>query len=70
MSSNIPQQTGASARAMSIAGIVLGTAAIIFAPIILGPIGAILGFLAQKRGDKPLGLYVAPDASPPPLPVR
>ncbi|MFB9314610.1 hypothetical protein [Nocardioides plantarum] len=47
-----------SARAMSIIGIVLGVIALLFLPIILGPIGAILGFVANSKGDKPLGLYV------------
>ena len=47
-----------SARVMSIVGAVLGGLAILFLPIILGPIGAVLGFVAYSKGDKPLGLYV------------
>jgi hypothetical protein len=50
--------TSGSARTMSIIGIVLGVIAIFILPIILGPIGAVLGFVANSKGDKPLGLWV------------
>ena len=36
----------------------LGVLALIVLPIVLGPIGAVLGFVANSKGDKPLGLYV------------
>lgn len=45
-------------RTLSIIGIVLGVLALVVLPIILGPIGAVLGFVANSKGDKPLGLYV------------
>ena len=45
-------------RTLSIVGAVLGVLAIIVLPIILGPIGAILGFVGYNKGDKPFGLYV------------
>ena len=58
MSNHSPATSvSSSARTMSIIGIVLGVIAL-FLPIILGPIGAILGFVANSKGDKPLGLYV------------
>lgn len=55
-----PQPTGASsnARVFSIVGAVLAVLALIVLPIVLGPIGAILGFVGYSKGDKPFGLYV------------
>ena len=55
-----PSATTASkpGRVLSIIGAVLGVIAILFLPIIVGPIGAILGFVGYSKGDKPLGLYV------------
>ncbi len=47
-----------SARVMSIIGIVLAAIAVFLFPIIFGPIGAVLGFVAYAKGDKPLGLIV------------
>jgi hypothetical protein len=47
-----------SARILSIVGAVLAVVALLFVPIVLGPIGAILGFIAYSKGDKPFGLYV------------
>lgn len=59
MSNHVPPTTAnSSARVMSIIGIVLGVIAVFVLPIILGPIGAILGFVANSKGDKPLGMYV------------
>jgi hypothetical protein len=59
MTTNTPVPAVSSGtRAMSIVGIVLGVIAIFFLPIILGPIGAVLGFVAYNKGDKPLGLWV------------
>lgn len=58
MSTHQPATGTSSARTMSIIGIVLGVAALLILPIVLGPIGAILGFVANSKGDKPLGLYV------------
>jgi hypothetical protein len=45
-------------RTLSIVGAVLGALAILFLPIVLGPIGAVLGFVAYSKGDRPLGMYV------------
>ncbi len=55
-----PQPTGASsnARVFSIVGAVLAVLALIVLPIVLGPIGAILGFVGYSKGDEPFGLYV------------
>ncbi|MDQ1105572.1 ABC-type thiamine/hydroxymethylpyrimidine transport system permease subunit [Nocardioides zeae] len=43
-------------RVMSIIGIVLGFVALLFVPIIVGPVGAVLGFVAYAKGDR-LGLW-------------
>lgn len=56
MSGTNPATTNNSARTMSIIGIVFGVIAIFILPIILGPIGAVLGFVANSKGDKPLGM--------------
>lgn len=48
--------TQSTGRTLSIVGIVLGVLAIVILPIILGPIGAILGFLGYRKGDR-LGLW-------------
>lgn len=45
-------------RTFSIIGAVLAVLAIVVLPIILGPIGAVLGFVGYSKGDKPFGLYV------------
>jgi hypothetical protein len=55
-----PQQgssTG-SARIFSIIGAVFDVVALVLFPIVFGPIGAVLGFVAYSKGDKPLGLWV------------
>ncbi len=36
----------------------LAALALVFVPIVLGPIGAVLGFVANSEGDKPYGMYV------------
>ncbi|MBS45458.1 MAG: hypothetical protein CMH83_20260 [Nocardioides sp.] len=56
--SNTTPAASCSARTMSIIGIVLGVLAIFLLPIVLGPIGAALGFVANAKGDKPFGMYV------------
>ncbi|MEO9322744.1 hypothetical protein ABFT23_04585 [Nocardioides sp. C4-1] len=58
MSQTAPHSTSSAARTMSIIGIVLGVLAVFVLPIILGPIGAVLGFVANSKGDRPLGMYV------------
>jgi len=45
-------------RTLSIIGAVLAVVAIFVLPIILGPVAAVLGFVANSKGDKPLGMYV------------
>lgn len=55
MSQTAPAANNSSARVMSIIGIVLGFVALLFLPIIVGPIGAVLGFVAYSKGDR-LGL--------------
>ncbi len=58
MSNQTTGTTTKPGRTLSIIGIVLGVLALIVLPIVLGPIGAVLGFVANSKGDKPLGLYV------------
>lgn len=48
--------TNNSARIFSIIGAVLAVIALLFLPIVFGPIGAVLGFVSYAKGDKPLGL--------------
>jgi molecular chaperone DnaK len=45
-------------RPWTVAGMVCGLIAILFLPIIFGPLGIIFGFMGQKRGDDPWGRYV------------
>ncbi len=45
------------ARVWTIAGAVSAVVALLFLPIILGPLGAIFGFVGYKRGDR-AGLWV------------
>jgi hypothetical protein len=58
MSQHASATTAKPGRTLSIVGAVLGVLAIIVLPIILGPIGAVLGFVGYSKGDKPFGLYV------------
>lgn len=51
----IARNTG---RTFSIVGAVCAVLALIVLPIVLGPIGAVLGFVGYSKGDKPLGLWV------------
>ena len=45
------------ARVLTIVSIVLGVVGLFILPIVLGPIGAVLGFVGMARGDKPLGMW-------------
>jgi hypothetical protein len=58
VSDDEPGSTRKPGRTLSIIGIVLDVIALAFLPVVAGVAGAILGFLAYRRGDKPLGLYV------------
>lgn len=53
-----PPQRENTGRTFSVIGAVLGVLALLFVPIVLGPIGAVLGFVGYSRGDRPLGLIV------------
>jgi len=55
------QATGtgtSSARVMSIIGIVCAVVALFLIPPLFAVIGAVLGFVANSKVDKPLGMYV------------
>ena len=41
----------------TIAGLVCGLLALVFAPIVLGPLGAVFGFVGYSKGDR-RGLWV------------
>ncbi len=58
MSHESATSTSKPGRTFTIVGAVLGVVALVFLPIVLGPIGAILGFVGNSKGDKPLGMYV------------
>ncbi|MDQ1605201.1 MAG: hypothetical protein QOE01_3046 [Actinomycetota bacterium] len=53
-----PATTARRGRGFTIAGIVCGALALIFVPIVLGPLGIIFGFVGNSQGDRPLGKYV------------
>ncbi len=52
-----PPQTTAEGRPWTIAGFVCGLAALLVAPIILGPMGITFGFIGHSKGD-PRGRWV------------
>jgi hypothetical protein len=41
-----------SARALSIAGIVLGLLSVVLLPVVVGPAAAVCGYLGQRNGDR------------------
>jgi hypothetical protein len=45
-------------RTYSVIGAVCAVLGIVVLPILLGPIGAVLGFVGYSKGDKPFGLWV------------
>jgi hypothetical protein len=45
-------------RTLSIIGLVSAVVALVFIPIVFGPVGIILGFVGASKGDKPFGTYV------------
>jgi hypothetical protein len=47
-----PPQGRPGARPMVIGSVICSVAALIILPIILGPIGAVLGFVGYSRGDR------------------
>ena len=54
---NYPAPTASqSGRIFTIVGFVLAGLALLFVPIVLGPIGAVMGFIGYKKGDR-LGLW-------------
>jgi hypothetical protein len=57
-SESSPASTTKPGRTLTIVGAVLAVVGIFFLPIVFGPVGAILGFVAQSKGDKPAGMYV------------
>jgi hypothetical protein len=46
-----------TARVLVIVSFVLDAIALVFLPIVLGPVGAVLGFVGYAQGDKKLGLW-------------
>jgi hypothetical protein len=47
-----------TARVFSIIGLILDLVALLFLPIICGPVGAALGFIGMARGDRRFGKIV------------
>lgn len=47
-----------SGRGFTIGGAVCAVIALVFFPIVFGPVGAVLGFVGYSKGDKPAGMYV------------
>ncbi|AXT85369.1 hypothetical protein C6I20_09350 [Aeromicrobium sp. A1-2] len=58
MTGQNPRATRPPGRVHTIVGGVFGVMAILFFPILFGPLGAILGFMGHRKGDRPLGTYV------------
>ena len=52
-----PEPASGDGRPWTIAGFVCGLAALLVAPIVLGPLGIIFGFIAKSKGDR-RGLWV------------
>jgi uncharacterized protein YqgC (DUF456 family) len=57
-STTTPSTSSTTARRLSNAGLVCGLLALLVLPYVLGPVGAVLGFTAHSKGDRPRGLYV------------
>lgn len=47
--------SGRRGRGWSVAGIVCGVVAIVFIPVLFGPLGILFGFLGRRAGDRGLG---------------
>lgn len=43
-------------RVWSVIGIISGTIAFLFFPILFGPLGIVLGFVGRRKGDETIGL--------------
>lgn len=54
----VTRSTNKPGRTLTIVGAVLAVLALVVLPIVLGPVGAVLGFVGYSKGDKPVGLYV------------
>jgi hypothetical protein len=52
MTASAPETTKAGGNTLSIIGIVCGVVAILFLPIILGPVGIVLGIIGRQRGER------------------
>lgn len=52
-----PPPASSRGRPFTIAGLVCGIIALVLFPIILGPLGAVFGFIGNSKGDR-LGLWV------------
>ncbi|KQX72411.1 hypothetical protein [Aeromicrobium sp. Root472D3] len=57
MSNPSTAPASSTARVLVIVAFVLDAIALVFLPIILGPIGAVLGFVGYSQGEKKLGLW-------------
>lgn len=47
--------TASAGRGFAFAGLVSGTLGLLFLPIVLGPLGVLLGYQAKQKGDPRLG---------------
>lgn len=47
-----PQAPSATGNTLSIIGIVCGVLAVLFLPIVFGPIGIVLGIIARTKGER------------------
>jgi len=52
-----PRSSSRAGRPYVIAGFICAAVAIVFLPIVLGPVAVVLGFLAHRKGDR-LGRWV------------
>ncbi len=54
----VPTAVRNAGRTFSIVGAACAVLALVVLPIVLGPIGAVLGFVGYSKGDKPFGMWV------------
>lgn len=47
-----PPPAGAYGRGYTVAGFICAVIALVFLPIVLGPLGAVLGYVGQRKGDQ------------------
>ena len=55
MTSSLPTRTSSDGRGFAIGGIVCAAVGVLLFGVLLGPIGAALGFVGVRKGERTLG---------------